>query len=262
MHPSLPDLTSTAIVAACAGARVAAAVGAAAAVLPGLTVRIRLALVIALVAVALPAAVASPEARDAASTVARSPGLGSLALLVAGELFVGLAMGTAVAAVASAGGWAGGILGSVAGLSWADDFDPEGDAQSAGMARLAWWISCGAFLTSGGLLAIVAGLIDSVRIMPVGTVIPTAVADLAVRLPAVGLSLAVTLAVPALVAVIAFHLTTAICLRTVPFAPGPGLLQALAALVLLSAVYAGADAWSAGFGRLLQAPLERCFDTR
>ena len=256
------DLVPIAIVAACVFARVAAAVLAAAAVMPGLTIRIRLAVAIALVAVALPSAVAAAETRAAVAAISRAPLPGPLAIMAVGELLVGLAMGTAVAAVASAGGWAGGVLGSVAGLSWADDFDPDGDAQSAGMARLAWWMSCGTFLGAGGLLGIVAGLIDSVRVMPVATVDPAAVGELAVRLPAVALSLAVALAVPALVAVIAFHLTAAICLRTVPFAPGPGLLQALAAVVLLAAVHAGADAWSTGFGALVQPPLERCFDAR
>jgi flagellar biosynthesis protein FliR len=136
------------------------------------------------------------------------------------------------------------------------------------MARLAWWISFGAFLTAGGLQAISAGLIDSVRSMPIGSLLSgggmpdVSLADLAVRFPAAALALAITLAIPALVAVLAFHLTTAICLRTVPFAPGAGLLQALAALVLLGAVYLGADAWAGGFGSLIQAPLEQCFDLR
>ena len=189
-------------------------------------------------------------------------------VVIVGESLAGLAIGTAIAAVASAGAWAGGILGSVAGLSWADDFAPEGDAQSAGMARLAWWVSCGGFIAAGGLGAIAAGLVDSVRTMPIGALVPGAaaaalpLADIAVRLPAAALSLAVTLAIPALVAVICFHLTCAICLRTVPFTPASGMLQAVAALVLLGAVYLGADAWSSGFGGIAQGQIEQCFGAR
>jgi len=37
-------------------------------------------------------------------------------------------------------------------------------------------------------------------------------------------------------------------------------LQALAALVLLGAVYTGADAWAGGFGALMQGPIADCFD--
>lgn len=248
----------TALVAVGVLARVAATLTVAAGSFPGLTVRIRLTLALALTMVAFPAALAATE-----PAVMLRP-----LLVVVGEALVGLVLGTAIAAVASAGAWAGGILGSVAGLSWADDFAPDGDAQSAGMARLAWWISFGAFLTAGGLQAVAAGLIDGVRIMPIGTLLSGAgmpavsLADLAVRLPATALTLAVTLAIPALVAVLAFHLTTAICLRTVPFAPGAGLLQALAALVLLAAIYLGADSWTVGFGSLIQGPLEQCFDLR
>ena len=74
--------------------------------------------------------------------------------------------------------------------------------------------------------------------------------------------LPILLAVPALAAVLAFHLATAVCLRTIPFTPGPGLLQALASLVLLAAVYLGAEAWSDGFGRMVTGPVESCFDGR
>jgi flagellar biosynthesis protein FliR len=171
--------------------------------------------------------------------------------------------------VAQAGGWAGSLLGSVAGLSWADDFNPDADTQTAGIARLAWWISCGAFLAAGGLGAIAAGLVDSLRIAPVGLLLPATgggpaatLADLATRIPAAALALALALAVPALVAVLALHLAIAICLRTVPFLPGQGLVQALAAVTLLAALYAGADAWSGGFAALVQGPLERSFDIR
>ncbi|MFM9194382.1 MAG: flagellar biosynthetic protein FliR [Planctomycetia bacterium] len=54
--------------------------------------------------------------------------IGPLLPVLAGEVLVGFAMGIAAAAVLAAAGWAGGILGSVSGLSWADDFDPAAAA--------------------------------------------------------------------------------------------------------------------------------------
>ena len=60
------------------------------------------------------------------------------AFIVVGEAIVGLGLGASLAAVFAAAGWAGTLLGSVSGLSWADDFTPEADSQSAGIARLAW----------------------------------------------------------------------------------------------------------------------------
>lgn len=232
--------------------------------LPEVSVRIRAALAAAITVVALPLALAGQHVGMASASVDAA----SLVLLAGGEAAVGLALGAAVAAVASAGAWAGGVLGSVAGLSWADDFAPEGDAQAAGMARFAWWVSAGVFLAAGGLQTIVAGIIDSVRVLPIGMLLPVAglpqpaLDSIAADLPALAFSLALAMAVPALLAVVGFHLVTAIALRTVPFVPGAGLLQGLAAVVLLGAIYVGADAWSHGFPTLVQGPLERIFSAR
>jgi flagellar biosynthesis protein FliR len=240
-------------------ARMAGAVAASALpIVPGLSLRIRMALVIALSLVAFPAALTAELSGGSPAAVVPSP------LVVLGEALIGLMMGTAVALVIGSAGWAGGILGSVSGLSWADDFDPATDQRSAGMDRLAWWIGLGAFFVGGGQLVLVAGLLDSVRAVPIGAAWAPGDAFVAALVGAVSvaLRLAVGLAAPALVAVLAFHLATAICMRTMAFAPGPGLLQALASLVLLAAVYAGADAWAGGFGRLVHDPVAACLGGR
>ena len=78
-------------------------------------------------------------------------------------------------------------------------------------------------------------------------------------MPSIGLSLAMSLALPALAAVLACHLVAAIAVRSVGFDPGQGLLQAVASLVLLAAVCGGADSWMGGFAAAVQSPLERCF---
>jgi len=250
---SLPVLVAAGVLA-----RVLGILAGAAAILPEVSVRIRLALAVAVTAVALPLAMA---ARGPEPTLPL--GGGAAVFVLVGEAAVGLALGAALSALVSAGAWAGGVLGSVAGLSWADDFDPEGGTESAGCARFAWWTSAGVFLAGGGLEALVTGIVDSLRVLPVGTVLPASglpqpsLDHLAADLPAVAFALALSLAVPALLAVLAFHLTTAIALRTVPFAPGSGLLQGLAAVVLLGALFVGADAWARGFSDLVQGPIER-----
>lgn len=252
---SLPVLMAAGILA-----RVLGILAGAAAVLPEVSLRIRAALAVAITAVALPAALATQGAEPAASLAGSAA-----AFVLVGEAVVGLALGAALAALVSAGGWAGGVLGSVAGLSWADDFDPDGGTESAGCGRFAWWTSAGVFLAGGGLEAIVLGIVDSLRVLPVGAVLPASglpqanLEHLAADLPAVAFSLTLALAVPALLAVLAFHLTAAIALRTVPFAPGSGFLQGLAAVVLLGALFVGADAWARGFPGLVQGPIERTF---
>jgi len=249
-----------AIVVAGVCARIAAAVVTGTLpILPGASVVIRLALAFVLAVAAVPMALAMQHAGSA-------PPIGPLLPVLAGEAFVGLAMGTAAAAVLAATAWAGGILGSVSGLSWADDFDPSSDSQSTGIARLAWWVGLAAFFTAGGQLAVVAGLVDSIRHVPIGSAFagpaPDWLVTLALTTPAVAFALAAMLAMPALVAVIAFHLASAICLRTIPFAPGAGLLQGLAAVVLLASVWLGAEAWAGGSAALMLQSLDTCFGGR
>jgi flagellar biosynthetic protein FliR len=228
--------------------------------LPEVAIRIRIALAVAIAAVALPLAVAAQGSQPAPTLAG-----GTALFVVVGEAAMGLALGAALSALASAGAWAGGVLGSVAGLSWADDFDPDGGTESAGCARFAWWTSAGVFLAGGGLQAIAVGIIDSLRVLPIGTVLPASglprpsLEHLATDLPAIACALSLSLAVPALLAVLAFHVAAAIALRTVPFAPGAGFLQGLAAVVLLGALFVGADAWARGFPALVQGPIERVF---
>jgi flagellar biosynthetic protein FliR len=249
---SLPALPADPLIAAgvCARVGVAVAVGTLP-VFPGIPLQVRAALAVLLAVVAVPIAAA-----------ARAESLPPVPLLLAGEAIVGLGLGLAVALVLAAAAWAGTLLGSVAGLSWADDFDPEGDAQAAGMGRLAWWLGLAGFLAAGGHLAVVAGIVDSVRIVPIGAAIPgseafaAGLARLVTALPASAVSLALALATPALTAVVAFHLAIAVCLRTIRFAPGQGLLQTLASLVLLGAVVLGAENWCGGFGLAARAQAE------
>jgi len=253
-------LSPEAVVAAGVCGRIAAAVATGTLpILPGSSFRIRLTLAFALAVVAVPMALAvqnTPTARP----------IGPLLSVLAGELLVGLLMGTAAAAVLAATAWAGGILGSVSGLSWSDDFDPAAAGESAGIARLAWWVGLAAFFTAGGQLAVVGGLIDSVRHIPVGTAFGASpqewLVTLAVTTPGVAISLAAMLAMPALVAVLAFHLASAICLRSIPFSPGHGLLQGLGSLVLLTSLWLGAEAWAGGSAIMMMRSIDACFGGR
>jgi flagellar biosynthesis protein FliR len=223
-------------------------------VFPGVPWRLRGALGLLLTGAALPAA--ARAGLDAPST---------LAVVVAGEALVGLGLGLAVAAVLAAASWAGGLLGSISGLAWAGDFDPQAGSEEAGMARLAWWLGLGGFLAAGGHLAVVAGFVDSVRTVPVGLGLGAAAAraDLATSLASTladAFAVAITLAVPALAAVVAAHAVGALCMRTIRFEPGQGIPQAVAALVLVGCLLLGAEGWTRGFGQAATARVERCFD--
>jgi flagellar biosynthetic protein FliR len=250
-HTTLTTAAGLAI-AAGVGCRMAAAVAVATLpAFPGVSVRARLALAAALAAVALPAALASSPAA-----------VGPWPLVVAGEAVIGGVLGTAIALVVAAAGWAGTLLGSVSGLSWADDFDPGSAEATAGIGRLAWWVGVAAFVAAGGQLVVVTGLLDSLVAMPVGTALGgdhffETLMPLVIAAPTMALRIALALALPALAAVVAFHLASAICLRAVPFSPGVGLLQGLAAVVLLVAFWCGLDAWAGNGGLLMQGAVER-----
>jgi flagellar biosynthesis protein FliR len=203
---------------------------------------LRLALATALALVGLPAAqTTSPD-------LTAVPPL----LLLTAECVVGAGLGLLAATVVAAAAWAGAIVGSVAGLSWSGDFAAEGEDDAAGTARLAWWCGVAAFFAAGGHLAVVGGLLDSAGALPVGGTMTGggtgALLPLATAVPGVALSLAAALATPILAALFAFHLAAAICLRTIGLAPGTGLLQALAALVLIGGLVVGGDVWLGGFG--------------
>ncbi len=251
LHHSLaPLLAIDPLVALAVLVRMAAAVAAGGlASFPRLGPRIAAAAALALAAAALPGAAAQPIET------------GTPFLLVAGEAIAGLGLGLAVAVAFAAASWAGAILGSVSGLAWADDFGGDEPTGEGGAARLAGWLAVAGFLAAGGHLVLVAGLVDSVQRLPIGAVAAAfgreRFAEAVVSLPTAALSLAIALALPAVTAVITFHVATALCLRSVHFVAGPGTLQAAASLVLLAAVVAGAGGWTEGFAAAVRPLLER-----
>lgn len=250
-HPSLSSLLAAdPALAAAVVVRMAAAVAAGGlGMFPQIDVRVKGAMVIVLAAAALPTAIATQPSSQP-----------SLVPLLAGEAVVGLGLGLVVALVFAAASWAGAIAAGVAGLSWADDASPYEATGEATVARLAAWLAVAGFLAAGGHLAVVAGLVDSVGRFPVGAVGKDGlmgVFESVSPMPAAALELAWTLAAPAVAAVITFHVAVAICLRSVRFTPGAGLLQSAAALVLLAAILQASTTWTDGFAALASGPLDR-----
>ena len=219
--------------------------------LPMVEFKARLALSILVALAALPAAfMASPLATA-------EPTLSAAIATIAGEASVGLCLGLTVSAAVSAVAWAGEILGGVAGLAWEDGEEDGAAGSSAGVARLARWLSLAGFLAAGGLDIVLVSLIDAVRSMPVGFLSGSATAwppfeTWALRMPSMAIGLAVSLAVPALAAVLVFQVVAALALRTASCDPGPGMLHAATALIVLATIFVNASAWSRAAGpRLL-----------
>lgn len=219
--------------------------------LPGSCLRIRIAATIALSAACL------PHAFNAADS---APSLATVPL----EAVVGCAMGFCVAAVSAAVSWAVSFALSAVG----EDPQPDVTADepspvesiigtSGALAQLAFWMGTAAFFSAGGERWIVGGLIGSYRSMPPGVWGEADVGRLVLELASSGFTIAVSLAIPLLAALVTFRLTTAIVLRTANLSPGPGLLQAATMIVALVAIVLAGDLWAGRLGNALEGPLER-----
>jgi flagellar biosynthetic protein FliR len=252
-HSLLPALIAT-DPAIAAGVLVRMAVAVAAGGLgmfPQVDVRVKSVMALVLAAAALPTAVATAPAASPA-----------LAVFFVSEAVVGAGLGLVVAMVFTAASWAGGIAASVSGLSWADDWSLEAATGDGSAARLAGWLAVAGFLATGGHLAVIAGLVESVGRLPVGGFADGGrggLVETVVAMPAAALELAWALAVPAVAAVLTFHLAVAICLRSIRFTVGAGLLQAAASLVLVGALLQGVATWTEGFAAAARGSLERAF---
>ena len=226
---------------------------------PGVTVGLRLGVVVIIGVATTPAAVLAAQR----GVTVNSP---SLVPTLAAELLVGCGLGLAVAMVVSVAEMAGSMLASVAGLNWADAFTPGGSG-GPGVARLCGWLGLAAFVAAGGQQAAVAGLLDSFWILPVGEasapgdVFGSPFLERLIHLPSLCLGLALAVALPVLVAVVTTHVAAAICFRSVAFTPGPGVLQGIAAVVLLGGLIAGSQQWSGEVGRVMMRPLETTFES-
>ena len=223
---------------------------------PGVPVQVQVGLLAVLGVAASPAALLATTQAETAVVVPIMP-------VLATELLIGCGLGLAVALLVSVAEMAGSLLAAVAGLNWADAFAPGGSG-GPGVARLCGWLGLAAFVMAGGQQVAVRGLLNSFWRLPVGTAVtPAAVTplfDRLVHLPSLCLGLAFAIAVPVLVAVITVHVTAAIYLRAVSLTPGPGLLQGVAAAVLLGGLIAGSHQWTGPVGRLIRTPLEDTFE--
>lgn len=214
-----------------------------------LVVRVALAWAMSLAAVAwvVPASLNAPPATP-------------LLLAIPCEVALGSMLALSVACVTAAAAWAGSVLGSISGLSWADDYSQGPTEAATPLARLVWWAAAGAFVACGGARVVLAGLLDSYTTLPLGGWLEASLSGMLLTALAMACRLMVALAVPALIAVLAWHISAAIACRVIPLAPSAGLLQGSAAIVLLAAIWAGGQTWTDGIADAMVVTCERVFE--
>ncbi|HTQ40951.1 MAG TPA: flagellar biosynthetic protein FliR [Pirellulales bacterium] len=168
------------------------------------------------------------------------------ALPLAGELLVGVLLGLGVKILLSGVQVAGQIISQMSGLSLAEVFNPDFDAEVPAIANMLHLVTLAVFAVIGGHRLLVGALLDTYRFLPVGHVmLPPALGSLTTSLLAESFSLAVRGAAPAIVALMLATIVLGLISRTLPqlnvLAVGFG-LNALASFAVL-AVSIGAIAW-------------------
>ena len=225
---------------------------------PGGTVHLRFAILFILGLAAAPVAISVAQVQKIAEQ--------SLLPMIFSELLVGGCLGLSISFLVSVFESVGSVFANVAGLNWADVFTPGGSG-GPGVARLCGWVGLASFVIAGGQQVVVAGLIDSFLQMPVGALagahdlLGMPVVMRLIELPSLCLHLTLMISAPILVAVITTHLTATICMRSAAVTPGPGVLQGVAAAVMLGGLIVGSQQWAGHAGDILRTPFEATLET-
>lgn len=138
-------------------------------------------------------------------------------LLLAREMFIGLAMGFAMRLVFAAVDMAGNLISLQMGLGFASTYDPESAGQTAVVSEFLGLLALLIFLAINGHLMVIATLRQSFTVLPVGT--PTLSAGIGSNLATSGaiiFSSGLLLALPVVVALLITNLALAILSRAAP----------------------------------------------
>jgi flagellar biosynthetic protein FliR len=195
-------------------------------------VPLRIGLSLAITAVVVVAAPAAPFV---------SPLTAAGGVLVVQQVVVGLAIGLSMQLVFAAVTLAGDLIGLQMGLSFATIVDPQNSDETPVIGSFLSLVLMLVFLAINGHLALIAALVDSFRIMPIG---PDGWGSLdAMRLVRAGSMLFATglsLALPVIGALLLVNLTLGVLTRTAPqlnlFAVGFPVTLAVGLVMLLLAM--------------------------
>lgn len=147
----------------------------------------------------------------------RSLTLGSAVAGLAGEFVLGLLLGLAVDVVFAGIQIAGLMVGQQAGIALAQTFNPAFESQTSILGQLYFFVALMVFLAVGGHRALMRGLIESFRTVPVMSFVADESAmHLLAGLLQSSLILAVRLAGPTLIALFLASVALNFVARTVP----------------------------------------------
>lgn len=140
-----------------------------------------------------------------------------LAPMLFAELLIGMAIGLIASIPLLAVQMGGYVMGYQVGLSLAESFNPELDANGSVTGDLLFYLAAFIFIASGGLETVFAALADSFASVPIGTFASSEV-PLALLLSVIssGFDLAMRVATPVMVVVSMLMLAMGFVMKTMP----------------------------------------------
>ncbi len=140
-----------------------------------------------------------------------------LAVLIAGELMLGMILGLGVMIVLSGVQITGQIISQLSGMSLADVFNPGFDSEVPLLSHLMYLVTMSAFLLIGGHRLLIGALVHTFETVPLGNArLPPGLADMLATLLGESFSLGIRAAAPVMVALLLATVLLGLISRTIP----------------------------------------------
>ncbi len=172
--------------------------------------------------------------------------LGTIALVMLGEVLIGLAIGMMATMPLVAIQVAGSVISYKLGLALAQVYNPEFDAQSEVIGQLLYLMGLGLFIQFGGLEHMVVAVMDTFASLPPGTAwVDVAPVELMATLVDAAFVVGLRIAMPVLLMATLASLAMGVLMRTIPqiniMTIGFAIQIVLGLSVLVISVYAIGD---------------------
>jgi len=144
-------------------------------------------------------------------------GVIEFALLAGGEFFVGIVLGLGLMILIQGMGLAGELISRISGIGMNDVYDPTSETEVTGMSQFIMTVGLVTFLCFSGHRALIAGLLESYRELPIGKTFQSQeVVSLLMAMLQSSFILAIRVAAPAMAALLVVTLVLGLISRTIP----------------------------------------------
>lgn len=151
------------------------------------------------------------------ATVPGPQGVVEFAFLAGGEFLVGIVLGLGLMVLIQGMGLAGELISRISGIGMNDVYDPTSETEVTGMSQFIMTLGLVAFLCFSGHRALIAGLLESYRELPIGKTFQSQeVVSLLMAMLQASFILAIRVAAPAMAALLVVTLVLGLISRTLP----------------------------------------------